>query len=101
MNIGFGFELGEHQEIYTQLIIQLFADTHGVQSVVLDRLPDGHAGYSALTLLVARPFGSDGSEQNPLLIRVGPREVIAEENIATIPLLSHGSALAKFPAARR
>ncbi len=62
-----------------QLVEKMFeVQAKGVQTVLLDRLPEGHAGYSNLTLLVARPSGG-GSEENPLLIRVGPRAAIEAE----------------------
>lgn len=67
------------RELCEQLIGELFADKEDIRSVRLDPLPDGHAGYSGVRLLVARPKRADGVSENPLLVRIGPRDAIEAE----------------------
>src|SRR5262245_26058165 len=67
------------RELCEQLVGEMFDGRPDIGQVRLGPLPDGHAGYSSLILLQAKLYGADGSERNPLLIRIGPRELIAAE----------------------
>lgn len=67
------------RELCEDLVGQIFADQPTIKSVRLEALPDGHSGYSALRLLILRPTRADGINQNPLLVRIGPRAAIETE----------------------
>lgn len=63
-----------------ELVRKLFRKRPNVREVTVTALPGGHAGLSALSILLARPVGPGGSNQNPLLIRIGRLAAIQEEN---------------------
>src|SRR5258706_1900763 len=61
------------------LVRELFRDRPSVQSVKLTTLPGGHIGLSGVSILLAQPYGVYGNEQNPLVIRIGPKAAIDRE----------------------
>ncbi|HEY0605802.1 MAG TPA: AAA family ATPase [Herpetosiphonaceae bacterium] len=68
----------ESEAIYHKLFQDLFKDLE-IERLAVWELPGGSMGFSGLSMFLAKPFGSGDAEHNALVVRVGPKAIIAEE----------------------
>ncbi|MBV9787426.1 MAG: hypothetical protein JOZ51_04600, partial [Chloroflexi bacterium] len=68
----------EFEAIYHKLFQALLKPLEA-ERIAIWELPGGSMGFSGLSMFLAKPFGSGNTEHNALVIRVGPKAIIAEE----------------------
>lgn len=62
-----------------KLMGKLFRKQLVVERIALDRLPGQQQSQSGVSLWLAQPFGANGIEHNPVVIRIGPKAKIDAE----------------------